>query len=553
MKEFSCSKKIFSKKLYIGMTVIAGSLLQIGCGDKENDSIKNNLLVVNNPETKCSNLEKINIASNFFELSTNGAIITSVSLIKEDKENNLPEFCKVQGSIKAVNSSDPDIQFQVNLPIQWNYKAVQLGGGGFNGQLVTGTKGAYSGISNWPANTKVPLAMNYVTFGSDGGTTSDGKFGLNAQALANYSGESVKRTHDAAIFLIKTFYDASPHRMYHLGGSKGGHESLVAAQRYGKDYDGVIAYYPANQNQAMVLSWYRMWLSAYGNDGKGALTKDKQELLQSNVLNVCDALDGIKDGIVSNKSACESKFNINDFRCKNEENSTDNCFTSAQIETLTTAATPLQLPFTLANGVQNIGPYPIFLGGGVTGILFDSNGLDGRNTSYYYFIEPVVKYFIKQDPNATLNEFNYLDWKSRIEYLSNLLDATNPNLDEFQSRGGKLLLIQGSTDMLVAPEITSNYYKEVSKRYGANTRNFFRYYFQPGFGHGGGAFALQWDSLSFLDQWVETGNAQENPVVIDGNPNNEARARPLCEYPQFAKYKGQGNINNAENFNCVDK
>lgn len=553
MKENSCLNKIFRIKFYIGLTVITGSILFVGCGDNESNSVKDKFVVISDPEAKCVNLSNINISSNYFKLPTNGAIITSVSLIKEDKENNLPEFCKVQGSIKAINSSDPAIQFQVNLPVRWNYKAVQLGGGGFNGQVVTGTKGPFSGVSNWPSNAKVPLAMSYVTFGSDGGTTSDGKFGLNIQALENYSGESVKRTHDAAIFLIKSFYNTTPHRMYHLGGSKGGHESLVAAQKYGKDYDGVIAYYPANQNQAMILSWYRMWISAYGEDGKGALSKDKQELLLSNVLNTCDGLDGLDDGIVSNLRACESKFNINDLRCENEEKTTDNCFTNAQIETLITAATPFKLQFTLANGVQNIGPYPIFTGGEVSNILFDSNGLNGKNTSYFNFIEPVIKYFIKQDSNTNLNEFNYLDWESRIKYLSNLLDATSPNLDEFQSRGGKLVLIQGSTDMLVAPEVTSAYYKEVSKRYGNSTRNFFRYYLQPGFGHGGGEFALQWDSLSFLDQWVETGKAEDNPVVIDGNLNNKERKRPLCQYPFFAKYKGHGDINNANNFDCVDK
>ncbi|KVK75901.1 hypothetical protein WS90_24935 [Burkholderia cepacia] len=455
------------------------------------------------------------------------------------------------GKVLAANSADPAINFEVNLPTTWNFKALQMGGAGFNGLLVTGLGGQIGGIQNWPSDEPQPLAMHYVTFGSDGGTTLDGSFGLNAQALANYGGESVKRTHDTALYILKAFYKISPHRMYHIGGSKGGHESLVAAQRYGSDYDGIVAYYPANQNQAMVMSWFRMWSAAYSTPG-GALNPAKQALVKAKVMETCDALDGVADGIVSNTAACQAKFSINSLRCAGGVDSGDTCLSDAQINTLMTAATPMEFAFPLANGVTSIGPYPVFQGGDVAGTLFDPIGTDGTRTAYYSLDEPVIKYFDEQDPNGTTAGFDYRAWQPRVTQLSNLLDATDPNLDTYQKRGGKLILVQGTADMLVTPNQTTAYYQRVAARYGDSTSSFVRYYVAPGFGHAGGTFALQWDPLTALDGWVESGQAPIDPVVTDGNPATKGRTRPLCEYPKFPRYKGVGDANNASNFVCAD-
>lgn len=270
-----------------------------GCGGGNDAVAEPKLVVVADAAGRCAALTGSMVPSNAFILSTSGATVSAASLVAADPTSGTGEFCKLTGQINAAQNGDPPIRFQVNLPSRWNTKAIQFGGGGFNGTVVTGE----GNVSNAPSTAQTPLERGYTTYGSDSGSTPDGSFGLNAQALANYSGESVKRTRDAAMALTGTYYKQKPTRTYYIGGSKGGHEGLVAAQRYAADYDGVVAYYPANQNQAMVHSWDRMWRTAYGTPG-GSLNSAEMALLKTKVLDTCDSLDGLADGIVGNVDGC---------------------------------------------------------------------------------------------------------------------------------------------------------------------------------------------------------------------------------------------------------
>lgn len=493
----------------------------------------------------CAAIAGTTIAASAIGLSTQGATITSAAL--QAASGSTPEYCKVLGSILAANAADPSIKFEVNLPTSWNIKALQFGGGGFNGTVVTGLGNVTSALSG----SQTPLAQGYMTFGGDSGHQgSNGTFGTNAQALANYGGESVKRTHDVAVYLATAYYKTAPRRMYYHGGSKGGHEGLVAAQRYGSDYDGVVAFYPANQNQAMVLSWYRQWSAAYETTG-GALNSAKQALLKTKVLEACDALDGVTDGLVSDTNACRSTFAVNSLRCPGGADTGDTCLSDVQTSTLLTSATDMVFAFPLANGVTSIGPYPVFEAGDI-GTLFDATGANGTATGYYGFNDPVIRYFIQQDASSSSLKFDYRAWQPRVQQISALYDATDPNLDAFKGKGSKLLLVQGTTDMLVTHYTTSAYYDNVAKRYGGDaTKAFLRYYVIPGFGHGSGTFGMTWDSLSALDAWVESGTAPANPVTVDSTTATKGRTRPMCEYPLYPKYKGSGDINSADNFSCA--
>ena len=243
----------------------------------------------------------------------------------------------------------------------------------------------------------------------------------------------MKRTRDAALAIGKQYYRTPSERIYYAGGSKGGHEGLVAAQRYGADYDGVIAYYPANQNQAMVLSWFDMWRRAYLQPG-GALNLAEQQFLQSEVLERCDTLDGVADGVVSNLKGCETAFSVDALRCPDGGDTGDACFSDTQIATLRAAASPMQFAFPLANGVTSMGPYPVFLGGDVTGILFSPLGV-GEATGYYGLADGVVRYFIQQDSSATLAGFDYRDWQPRVEQISRMYDATSTDVEAFRQKG----------------------------------------------------------------------------------------------------------------------
>jgi hypothetical protein len=530
--------------MFGGVWALAPILFLGACGGSDDGPAPAPSISVAAAATQCPALAGSSVPASAFGLATSGATVTTAALVPAVAASGAslatPEYCKVTGSISAANAADPPILFQLNMPTQWNVKTLQFGGGGFNGTVVTGV----DNITHAPSTSATPLQRNYATFGGDSGHQAvglpRGDFALNAQALANYAGESVKRTRDAAVALMNTYYKAAPQKTYYAGESKGGHEGLVATQRYASDYDGVIAYYPADQNQAMVLSWDRMYQAANNVPG-AALNAAKQALLKASVLSACDALDGVADGIVSNLSACSATFAVNSLRCPGGADTGDTCLSDLQINTLITAATPMQFAFPLANGLTHIGPYPVLNGGDLFGIM----------GAYGYFDGDVISYFIQQSASAPSANFDYRPWQSRVQFISNLYDSTNPNIDAFKAKGGKLILVQGTTDMLVTHVTTTEQVERMSARYGSDLKAFVRYYVVPGHAHGDGDFIPRWDALSALESWAEAGTAPTNPVGTDAATATAGRSRPLCEYPAWPKYNGSGDVNSAASFTCV--
>ncbi|MET9088363.1 tannase/feruloyl esterase family alpha/beta hydrolase [Streptomyces sp. NPDC004237] len=500
----------------------------------------------------CARLVGLHIGASKMELPTRGAEVVSATLTKADPQTGRPEFCLVRGKVNSFDTAAPGINFQLNLPTSWNRKAIQFGGGGFNGTVVTGLDPLPGYSNDLTISGEPPIDRGYATFGSDGGVAvgnnPPGSFALNKEALANYSGESVKRTHDAALGVLRHYYGSPPREQYYAGGSKGGHEALVAAQRYGDDYDGIIAFYPASQNQAMVLSWYHMWQQAYSRPG-GYLDPAHQKLVTDAVYATCDSLDGVKDGVISDVRGCDRAFSVASLRCPDGAQG-DGCLSQQQIDTLETAATPYRFAFPLANGVTEIGPYPVLRGADFLNTLLDSTG-NGENTAYYLFTDPVIRYFIEQDPTGSSQDFDYRRYESRVRELSREYDATDPDIDRFRQHGGKLIIVQGTTDMLVPEGATDAYYQSLTRRYGASTAGFVRYYVQPGYNHGVGSFDLSWDSLTALENWTDRGTPPADPVATDANPTTLGRTLPLCAYPKWPSYNGTGDVDQAKNYACV--
>lgn len=520
------------------------------CGGSNNNAAPGNseppaAITVANPAGSCNALAGTTVPAASIGLPTRGAAITSAALQARDVATGTPEYCQVQGEILAANAADPAIRFQLNLPSQWNVKALQYGGGGFNGTLITGL----AVISSGPSDIPTPLAKGYATYGDDAGhQTPGGTFFLNDQAAANYSGESVKRTRDTAMALLQSYYKAPPWKVYYQGASKGGQEGLYAAQRHAGDFDGVIAYYPALRIPSLTLAWHRMWQPAYRTPG-GYPNPAKQALVKAKVMEACDLLDGLADGIVSNTVGCAATFDVGALRCPEGADTGDSCLSDAQINTFQTAASPMEFAFPMANGVTSIGGFPAYQGGELYTWL-DAAGT-GTAVASYGFFDGIIKFYYYKDAAAISDGFDYRDWRPRVEEMSRDFDVSNPNLDTFRQRGGKLLMVQGTTDMLAPDSLATAYYKSLSDRYAADLPTFMRYYVVPGFGHGWGDFQSTWDSLSALEAWAERGEAPTNQITVDANAATRGRARPLCEYPAFPRYNGSGAPNLAASFNCV--
>jgi feruloyl esterase len=217
-------------------------------------------------------------------------------------------YCKVLGEIGPLDPAAPPIRFEVNLPQQWNGKAVQYGGGGFNGVLITGL----DPLRDARLDTPVPVARGFATWGTDSGhdntkVPSEGAFALNAEALENFAYASYKKVRDVAVEITRVRYGSEPRRIYYYGGSEGGREGLTMAQRFPTDFDGIVSAVPAINFTGILAAGTRNSIALMGD---GWLGPAKVKTLHKAVLGVCDASDGltgrITEGTNSKTSALES-------------------------------------------------------------------------------------------------------------------------------------------------------------------------------------------------------------------------------------------------------
>ena len=454
---------------------------------------------------------------------------------------------------------------------------MMFGGGGFDGTLPN----VAGNVSAGPTDQPTPLGRGYATFGSDAGHQAnasgslDGRFLQNDEAVRNFGGEALKKTRDAALFLISRHYaQGKPQKAYFAGGSTGGREALSLAQRWPDDWDGIIAWYPAWNQLSAMLGGHRVSRAlaqkgAYPNPAKRAV-------LHRAVLETCDLLDGVADGVVSNQTRCNARFDPtvarvagSPLRCPNGIDAGDTCLSDAQIAALTTMNTAARFNFFLASGSTGYPGYNVW--GASLGAAGGSSPVHPIETFLNLGTEqpamPVpsgapyitkqldqmIKLGVTRDlafDSLTLDPENPGPWASRLSAFSTQLDV-GTDLTAFAARGGKLLLAHGVSDVLVSARATAQYYQRLQAQMGASrVDSFARYYEVPGYGHAvSTVFNATWDSLSALENWVEKGIAPKDQVTTDtvGVPG---RKRPLCEYPTWPRYRGAGDVNTAESYGC---
>jgi hypothetical protein len=510
------------------------------------------------PSGVCSGLQGMAIAASSIGLPTSGAEVQTAAMVAATAANNPNgDYCKVTGIVKPKNPSSPPLEFEVNLPASWNRRAVQMGGGGLNGVLVTGL----TPFTLQPASVDNPLKQGYVTLGSDGGHKStiafDGRFALDDEALANFGKHSVKKTHDAAMAVIKKAYGRSPDRFYFIGGSQGGHEALDAAARYSADYDGVVAHYPAYNVTLLHLASWNAGRAVYDGGGAAWLNPAKTKLITDAVYARCDPMDGVKDGIISHVKSCNTAFDVKTLRCANGADAGDGCLSDAQLGAVAKITSDFTLPFTVA-GMDTFPRWPL-----LEGALFrersnwgslpqPSNPLSGKEPLLYSAGTATIKFVITRDPDFDPMTFDPTRWKDGITRAASMMDVTDVSLANFRAKGGKIIMTHGTADDFISPHNSELYYARQVKQFGQNgVDSFIRFYSIPGFGHGFGPFNAKIDSLTALRNWVEKGEAPKNLTATDGNPNAN-RARPLCEWPTWPKFTGaSGTENSAASFTCV--
>lgn len=512
----------------------------------------------------CDALAGMRIAASAIGLPTSGAVVQSASFAAADAAGNTNgEHCAVKGQILPAGNA-PSMEFQVNLPTTWNSKAVQLGGGGYDGTLVTGLGNA--GLQ--PATVPTPLKQGYVTLGSDGGHKGgagfDGSFGLNDEALLNYGKQSVKKTHDVAMAIVQARYSTAPRRFYFIGNSQGGHEALDAAARYSADYDGVVANYPAYNVTLLHLASLNVGKALYANGGAGWMNPAKVKLLTDAVYAACDGLDSAGDGIISNVAGCNATFNIatvrSTLRCPGGADSGDTCLSDAQIDAVDKIASPYRPGFAIA-GMSEFPRWALlegstFTGGSTFGTrAVPPNSPTGADALLYNAGAATSKYIITRNPGLDALTFDPLQWQARTQEVGTIMDVTDVDLTPFRTRGGKMILVHGSVDDFISPHNTEAYYERHKALQGqAAMDSFVRFYRVPGLSHGFGPFNAKYDGLAALDSWVEGGQAPGTLTAVDGNTGATAgRTRPMCLYPTWPKFTGAAgaSLNDAANYSCV--
>lgn len=553
---------------------------------------------------RCNGLDKMMVPASAIDLPTRGAQINDAAFIAADAQGNRNgAYCRIVGVIRATLETTPDIRFEVNLPLRWNGRSLQMGGGGYSGVLVTGTEPtAFAPYAS-------PLFQGYATYGSDSGhvgNASLANFATNDEAVINFGYGHLKKTHDVASALIKLGYGRAPSERYFAGGSTGGREALTVVQRFPDDYDGVIANAPALNFSGVRLIGVMVGQAAYGQtdgnnavpvppqtdggkpaggDGGGAsnqLPRDDdtagvrppgyvgpalQRRVREIVLSQCDDLDGLRDGIVSNVAACRQREGqiIAALRCPAQQRdwvSARLCATPAQMHTLQILRNGLKLPYSLAYGVSRYHGYNVFAGVDFTSGLglgssprltrplrFDANGYLFAQADGY------MKYFVTRDVRFDTLHFDVSHpgrWLDRLVALSDVVGAMNPDLSGFIAHGGKIIIMHGLADEVISPNETVAFYKTLVARYGQPIVDaFLRLYLVPGFQHGNGVFIPAFDELTALDHWVTNGQAPETLVGADIVRGTNGRTRPLCRYPTYPNFNGKGNPNVAASFTCM--
>jgi len=438
---------------------------------------------------------------------------------------DLPAFCRVAATLKPT--SDSDIKFEIWLPAGgWNGKLEANGNGGWTGSITPATLAA--GVQRG-------YAAAMTDTGHEGGSAS---FALgHPEKLIDFGYRAVHEMTVQSKAIIAAYYGDAPKLSYWNGCSAGGRQALKEAQRYPEDFNGIVAGSPG-------INWtgrsaQAVWIAqANHKDEASTIPPAKFPAIHNAALEACDAADGVKDGIIEDPTRC--KFDPQVLECKGPDGPA--CLTTPQVETarriyasVTNPRTKEEIfpghePGSELGWNTMAGPQPLGL------------GLD------------LFKFVVFKDPNWDYRTFNFdSDMALTLKADGGVMNALDPNLKAFIARGGKIVQYHGWSDPQISPLSSVRYYNTVLDTLGGASKvtDSYRLFMVPGMAHcGGGEGTSNFDMLTAVEQWVEVKKAPDQIPASRMRDGKVDRTRPLCPYPQVAKYKGTGSIDDAANFAC---
>jgi len=479
--------------------------------------------------------------------------------IREEPEQGLV-YCYVRGVLP------PAIGFHIQLPLRgdWNGRFLKWGDGGKDGSLNYADHRVVEGY-----------AVANSNMGHDSGAEPGSSFAYdNRQAEIDFGHRAVHLTTEAGKRIASVYYGRAPEYSYFEGCSTGGREGLMEAQRYPFDFDGIVAGAPAHLYQELNAS--RTWLlqNMYRNDFAGSLSFDtdgdglpdsvrKVELLQELVLEKCDGIDGIEDGVIDNPPACDfdPDRDLRGMMCRDDVNG-DECFTRLQLQHVKdfysgaydSSGRIIYPGHTLGSEDQWINLYIPHAGNRYrSGAL----GVTADHLNYLFYeddpgVAPPDPADLTRVPDASRNPPEWVWWqfdiddvtRGRGDFMKAITDASDPDLSRLLlEQGAKLIMYHGWSDGLIVPGGTVDYYEQmVGTTFGGDidaAREHARLFMIPGMGHcGGGPGPNTWDRLAPLVEWVERGNAPDALIATHSTRGVVDNERPIFPYPDQATYAG---------------
>ncbi len=483
--------------------------------------------------------------------------------------------CQVLGTVNervsAVDGRAYGIDFEMRLPLQWNGRFFHQGNGGLDGVVVP----ALAEFGGGPVTGG--LHQGFAVLSSNAGNRDRGEanFGADPQARLDYGYQAVGSLTPVARDIIRRVYGRLPDRSYFGGCSNGGRHALVAATRYSQWYDGILAGAPAFTLPASSVAqlWgaqrYRSVATDPNNLGT-AFTPAERQMVARAILNRCDALDGAADGMVQDTQACQAAFDLRRDvpSCTGARDGT--CLTEAQKDVVASIyAGPA-----LADGQRVYSSFP-----------FDP-GLSAANWALWEFTLPEARSsfsvgMIVSAPPESMTGFDRRAFAMRpLETLFSTVSSTTPlypvpamsfmnpvnptDMSALRNRGGRVLVFHGVSDAVFSVNTSTTWFRQLDAAQGGTAAQFARVFPVPGMAHcAAGPAADQFDMITPLVRWVEEGIAPERIIAsVRGAGNAGAvnaelpagwaptRTRPLCPYPQVARFTAGGDVEDAASFVC---
>ncbi len=448
----------------------------------------------------------------------------------------LPAYCRIEGVINrrtGIGGEEFGINFALAMPDKWNGDFLMQGGGGGNGVVL-----APLGLN--AAGATPGLLRGFAVVSTDTGHKShrgpfDFDFMRDQQAYLDFAYLANAEVAGIAKQLITRHYGKPAAYSYFSGCSTGGREGMIFSQRYPTVFDGIISGDPAMRTGLSNLAigkWVPVafnQIAPKDSDGKPiigeSITDDDRKLIVDTLLKRCDAKDGLADGMLSAPLDCD--FDPAELTCK--EGKMESCLSAAKVAAIrkamggpkTSEGVPVYPGFLYDTGITIAGP--------IRGILSPGPGIFG--------------------PATTAMEVNVE--KEALSAVQPLVDSMSTNLTTFAAHGGKLIFYHGDSDPWFSPLDTFGYFKDMAAANGGldAVSKWSQFYLVPGMAHCGGGPGLdEFDLLGAMVDWVEKGIAPSS--VLATGKAFPGRSRPLCPYPKHAHYRGQGDPENSNSFEC---